>query len=138
MLAAEAAAAFEELTLSGRDDLLVRQVRWAWPTVLRAARFIPAVEYIQANRARLLLMQQMDELFAEIDVYVTPSFKGNSLLATNLTGHPQVVVPDGFTAPQAPHSISFVGRLFDEATVLALARAYQEATDWHRQHPPRY
>jgi Asp-tRNA(Asn)/Glu-tRNA(Gln) amidotransferase A subunit family amidase len=138
VLAAEAAAAFQELTLSGRDDLLVRQVRWAWPTVFRAAHFIPAVEYIQANRARSLLMLQMDELFAEIDVYVTPSFEGNSLLATNLTGHPQVVVPDGFTGLRAPHSIGFVGRLFDEATVLALARAYQEATDWHRRHPPRY
>ncbi len=138
VLAAEAAAAFQELTLSGRDDLLVRQVRWAWPTVFRAAHFIPAVEYIQANRARSLLMLQMDELFAEIDVYVTPSFEGNSLLATNLTGHPQVVVPDGFTGLRAPHSIGFVGRLFDEATVLAVARAYQEATDWHRRHPPRY
>jgi Asp-tRNA(Asn)/Glu-tRNA(Gln) amidotransferase A subunit family amidase len=138
VLSAEAAAAFSELTLSGRDDQLVRQVRWAWPNVMRAARFIPAVEYIQANRARLLLMHQMDDLFAEIDVYVTPSFEGDSLLLTNLTGHPQVVVPNGFLAPNQPHSISFVGRLCDEATVLAVARAYQQATDWHRQQPPGY
>jgi Asp-tRNA(Asn)/Glu-tRNA(Gln) amidotransferase A subunit family amidase len=138
VLSVEATAAFQELTLSGRDDLLVRQERYAWPNVFRWAHFVPAVEYVQANRARFSLMQAMDRFFSEIDVYVTPSFEGDSLLLTNLTGHPQVVVPCGFRADGTPHSVSFVGRLYDEATVLAVARVYQEATAWHRQHPAGY
>lgn len=138
ILSAEAGAAFQELVLSGRDDLLVRQERNAWPNVFRAAQFIPAVEYIQANRQRTLLMQMMADLFTRVDVYVTPSFGGAGLLVTNLTGHPQVVVPNGFTAENAPHSLSFVGRLHDEATVLALAKFYQDATGWHLRRPPGF
>jgi len=135
ILSAEAAAAFQELTLSGRDDLLVRQIRDAWPNAFRAAQFIPAVEYVQANRRRALLMQEFADLFAAVDVYVTPSFGGDGLLMTNLTGHPQLVLPDGFGAGGAPHSLSFVGRLYGEAELVAVARAYQEATDWHRRRP---
>jgi Asp-tRNA(Asn)/Glu-tRNA(Gln) amidotransferase A subunit family amidase len=138
ILSAEAAAAFDELTRSGRDDLMVRQVRNAWPNVFRAARFIPAVEYLQANRIRSLLIERMAQLMDEYDVYVSPSFGGDNLLVTNLTGHPCVVVPDGFREENAPGSITFIGRLFDEATVLAVARAYQEATDFHRRRPPGY
>ncbi|MFH1850816.1 MAG: amidase [Candidatus Neomarinimicrobiota bacterium] len=138
ILSAEAAAAFDDLTLSGRDDLLVRQIKNAWPNEFRTSRFIPAVEYIQANRVRYQLVRQMQELFQRIDVYVAPSFGGDNLLLTNLTGHPCVVVPNGFDAEGSPTSISFIGRLFDENTTLALARQYQQATDWHRQYPPRY
>lgn len=137
ILSAEAGAAFQELTLSNRDDELVRQIRYAWPNTFRAAQFIPAVEYIQANRQRTRLMALMARMFREaaVDVYVTPSLVGNSLLITNLTGHPQVVVPDGFTAPDAPHSISFVGSLYNEAATLAVARSYEQAARWYRQHP---
>ncbi|MDZ7292709.1 MAG: amidase [candidate division KSB1 bacterium] len=135
ILSAEAAAAFDELTRSGKDDLMVRQIRNAWPNVFRASRFIPAVEYIQANRVRYLVIQEMAKVMANIDVYVTPSF-GDNLLLTNLTGHPCVVVPNGFDKKGSPTSISFIGRLYDEATVLAVAKAYQEATAFHRQHPP--
>ena len=138
ILSAEAGAAFQELVLDGRDDLLVRQERNAWPNVFRAAQFIPAVEYIQANRQRTLLMQMMADLFEHVDVYVTPSFGGANLLVTNLTGHPQVVVPNGFVEENAPHSISFVGRLYDEATVLGLAKFYQDATGWQLRHPPEF
>ena len=138
ILSAEAGAAFQDLVLSGRDDELVRQVSDAWPNVFRAAQFIPAVEYIQANRHRVELMEMMAEIFQDVDVYVTPSLVGGSLLVTNLTGHPQVVVPNGFSEPNAPHSLSFVGRLHGEATVMAVARAYEQATDWHRQHPPGF
>ncbi len=138
ILSAEAAAAFSELTLSGRDDLLVRQTRNAWPNVFRAARFIPAVEYIDANRERMRVMRRMAAMMAEVDVYVTPSFGGNNLLLTNLTGHPCVVVPDGFTEPDQPHSLSFIGRLHGEATLLAVAKAYQDATDFHRRRPPGF
>jgi Asp-tRNA(Asn)/Glu-tRNA(Gln) amidotransferase A subunit family amidase len=138
VLSAEAGAAFQDLVLSGRDDELVRQVRNAWPNVFRTAQFIPAVEYIQANRHRTLMMQMMEDLFTRVDVYVTPSFGGANLLLTNLTGHPQVVVPNGFLAENAPHSISFVGRLHDEATLLAVAKFYQDLTGWHRRHPPGF
>jgi Asp-tRNA(Asn)/Glu-tRNA(Gln) amidotransferase A subunit family amidase len=78
------------------------------------------------------------DVFQLVDVYVAPSLVGDNLLVTNLTGHPQVVVPNGFTAPDKPHSISFVGRLHDEATLLAVARVYQEATTWHKKHPPDF
>ena len=138
ILTAEAGAAFQDLTLSGRDDELVRQVRFAWPNVFRIAQFIPAVEYIQANRQRTLLMEMMVEVFREVDVYITPSLAGDSLLITNLTGHPQVVVPAGFIDEDSPHSISFVGRLHDEATLLAVARTYEEHTSWHKKNPPGF
>jgi Asp-tRNA(Asn)/Glu-tRNA(Gln) amidotransferase A subunit family amidase len=138
ILTVEAAAAFQELTLSGRDDELVRQVRNAWPNVFRAAAFVPAVEYLQANRQRLLLMRDFAAIFAEVDVYVTPSFGGGGLLMTNLTGHPQLVLPNGFTEEGAPHSLSFVGGLYGEAELVAVARAYQDRTDWHRRRPPGF
>jgi Asp-tRNA(Asn)/Glu-tRNA(Gln) amidotransferase A subunit family amidase len=135
ILSAEAAAAFSELTLGNRDDELVRQVDQAWPNELRKARTIPAVEYIQANRVRTLLMRETARAFAEVDVVVAPSFTGDTLLLTNLTGHPAVVVPDGFTADGTPTSITFLGRLYGEAETLAVARAYQEATGFHLRHP---
>ncbi len=135
ILNAEAAAAFDELTRSGKDDLLKRQVPRAWPNVFRQARFIPAVEYIQANRVRTLLIQEMSERMKDLDLYVAPSFGGNNLLLTNLTGHPTVVVPNGFDKKGAPTSLSFIGNLFEEAKILRLAKAFQEATGFHRQHP---
>ncbi len=135
ILNAEAAAAFDELTRSNRDDLLVRQVRNAWPNVFRQARFIPAVEYIQANRIRTLLMQEMAKRMAEIDVYIAPSFGSNNLLLTNLTGHPAVVVPNGFNEKGSPTSLSFIGNLYEEAKALRLALAFQQATDFHLKHP---
>jgi len=138
ILSVEAAAAFQELTLSGRDDELVRQIRNAWPNVFRSAHLVPAVEYVQANRHRRQLMDMMARVFDDIDVYVTPSFAGESLLVTNLTGHPQVVLPNGFTEENAPHSISFVGRLYDEASILAVAGAFQQATEWHKKTPPSF
>ncbi len=138
ILSAEAAAAFDELTLSKEDALLVRQERRAWPNVFRASRFIPAVEYIQANRARHMLQQEMAEKMKTVDLYVTPSFGGNNSLLTNLTGHPCVVVPNGFKENGSPTSISFIGQLYDEGTILAVAKAYQDATDWHNQHPPMF
>lgn len=135
ILSAEAAAAFDELTRTNRDDLMVRQVKNAWPNVFRQSRLIPAVEYIQANRVRTLLMQEMGKLMTKVDVYVAPSFGGNNLLLTNLTGHPAVVVPNGFSEKGTPTSITFVGRLFDEAQLLAVAKAYQDVTEFHLQHP---
>jgi Asp-tRNA(Asn)/Glu-tRNA(Gln) amidotransferase A subunit family amidase len=138
LLGVEAAAAFDDLTRSGKDDLMVRQIRNAWPNAFRASRFIPAVEYIQANRVRYLVIQAMEKVMSSIDVYVTPSFGGSNLLLTNLTGHPCVVLPNGFDKKGSPTSISFVGRLYGEAATLAAAKAYQDATDFHKKHPPLF
>ncbi len=135
ILDGEAAAAFDELTRSRRDRLLVRQGPEDWPNLFRAARFVPAVEYIQANRLRRLLMEKMAEKMRAVDVFVTPSYAGSMLLVTNLTGHPAVVVPDGFNEEGRPTSISFIGGLYREAEALSLARAYQSATDFHLKHP---
>jgi Asp-tRNA(Asn)/Glu-tRNA(Gln) amidotransferase A subunit family amidase len=134
ILSAEAATAFDELTLSNRDDELVRQVKDAWPNEFRQSRLIPAVEYIKANRARTILMQEMEKLFQNIDVYVAPSFCKN-LLLTNLTGHPAVVVPNGFIEIGIPTSITFTGNLYKEEQVLALAKAFQDKTDFHKKRP---
>jgi Asp-tRNA(Asn)/Glu-tRNA(Gln) amidotransferase A subunit family amidase len=135
ILTAEAATAFDELTRSGRDDLLVRQVRDAWPNVFRQGQLIPAVEYLRANRIRTLVMRRMEELFADVDVFLAPAWEGNHLLLTNLTGQPSVVVPNGFRTDGTPTSITFTGRLYGEAETLALAKLYQESTSYHRKHP---
>jgi Asp-tRNA(Asn)/Glu-tRNA(Gln) amidotransferase A subunit family amidase len=135
ILSAEAAAAFDELTRTGMDDLLVRQSENAWPNRFRQARMVPAVEYIQANRARTVLMQKMAATLKEIDVYVAPSFGSSNLLVTNLTGHPTVVVPNGFNPEGSPTSFSFTGNLFEEAKTLRVAKAFQDATDFHLKHP---
>lgn len=135
ILSAEAGAAFDELTRSNRDDLLVRQIRNAWPNAFRASRFIPAVEYIQANRIRTLVIREMKTLFDAVDVIVTPSFEGDQLLLTNLTGHPCVVLPMGFTAKGTPTSISFIGGLYKDGLALSVAKRYQDATGFHWKHP---
>ena len=135
ILSAEAAAAFDEITRSKVVDMMRRQVKDAWPNVFRQSRFIPAVEYINANRIRHVLVQDMGELLQDIDVYVAPSVEGDNLLLTNLTGQPCVVVPNGFKSDGTPTSITFCGKLFDEAKVLAAAKVYQDATDFHLKHP---
>ncbi|MFZ4621139.1 MAG: amidase [Bacteroidota bacterium] len=135
MLDAESAAAFDDVTRNGKDDMMVRQIKNAWPNAFRAARFIPAVEYIQASRARQLLIQEMEKVMSKVDVYVGPSQEGSSLLLTNLTGHPCVVLPCGFDKQGHPVSITFTGNLFDEGTLLSVAKKYQDATSYHLKHP---
>jgi Asp-tRNA(Asn)/Glu-tRNA(Gln) amidotransferase A subunit family amidase len=137
ILTAEASAAFDKLTRSGRDDLLVRQVENAWPNVFRQGQLIPAVEYVRANRMRSLLMREMDAAMVDVDVFVVPSFGGDQLLLTNLTGHPAIALPHGYrSADGTPTSITFVGRLFGETDLLQVASRWQEATGYHRRHPP--
>jgi Asp-tRNA(Asn)/Glu-tRNA(Gln) amidotransferase A subunit family amidase len=138
ILSAEAGAAFDELTRSNKDDLLVRQIKNAWPNSFRASRFISAVEYINANRIRFMLIQEMQKLMEKIDLYIAPSWEGDNLLLTNLTGHPCVVLPNGFSEKGTPTSISFLGRLFDEGKLIAFGKAYQNATEFHKQHPPLF
>ena len=154
LLDAEAAAAFDELTRSGRDKLLTEQGPDDWPTNFRAARFIPAVEYIQANRARMMAMEAVARVFSDFDVIVAPT-NGQQLVVTNLTGHPALILPNGFRGedapaakknekgeiegnyggPGTPVSLTFLGQLYGEETLLAFARAYQNATDFHTRHP---
>lgn len=134
VLMAEAAASFDDLTRSGRDDELVNQAGTAWPNTFRTNRFVPAVEYIQANRVRTLLIREMARLFDEIDAYLTPSM--HALYLTNLTGHPCVTFPNGFSSRGEPRSISIVGGLYREAEILALAHAFQQQTDFHLRRPP--
>ncbi len=136
ILVAEAAASFDEITRNNLDDTMQWQADEAWPNLFRAARLIPAVEYIQANRVRTLIMQAMAKVMEQVDVFVVPSFGGNALTLTNLTGHPAVVLPNGFTEKGTPTSITFIGGLYKEAETLAVAKAYQDATDYHLQHPP--
>lgn len=155
LLGAEAAAAFDELTLSGRDQLLTGQKPYDWPNAFRRARFFSAVDYLQAQRARSLVVDAMAKLFAQVDVIVTPS-GGAQLTATNLSGHPAVIVPNGLRGPDAPKatvsedddeldnpggpgtpvSLTLLGALYADARLLAVARAYQQATGFHHAHPP--
>ena len=135
ILAAEAAAAFDQITRDGSVDQLTRQDDGAWPNIFRAARFIPAVEYINANRVRSQIVAKMARLMNDVDVFISPSYGGRTLGLTNLTGHPTVVVPNGFTDKRTPTSITFVGGLHKEAETLAVAKAYQDGADWHRQYP---
>ena len=134
ILQAEAAAAFDFLTQSNQDSLMVRQIDNAWPNVFRAAQLIPTVAYIQANRLRYELTLQFNELMSDIDVLVAPSFS-QQLLMTNLTGHPCVVIPNGSYADENPGSITLLGNHFDEASILSLARFLQEITPYDKEHP---
>jgi Asp-tRNA(Asn)/Glu-tRNA(Gln) amidotransferase A subunit family amidase len=152
VLEAEAAAAFDELTLSGRDALLTGQKPYDWPNAFRTARFLSAVDYIQAQRARTLAIAAMHKLFLDFDVIVTPS-SGAQLTATNLCGQPAVIVPNGlrgedapafsagkdewpdYGGPGTPVSITFLAPLYGEAKACALAAAYQQNTGFHRLHP---
>jgi len=137
----EAAAAFDELTLSGRDRLLSQQD--AWPKTFRQARHIPAVEYVQANRIRLRLMTEMEALMSQVDIVVLPNGPaapqtavGRIIPLTNMTGHPIVVVPNGLGSNGIPTGVGFMGRLYNEGAILALAKRYQDHTGFHLTRPP--
>jgi Asp-tRNA(Asn)/Glu-tRNA(Gln) amidotransferase A subunit family amidase len=153
ILEAEGAAAFDDLTRSGRDRLLTGQAPFDWPNNFRVARFYSAVDYIQAMRARTLAIAAMDKLFQQVDVIVTPS-QGAQLTATNLTGQPAIIVPNGIRGndappslndvdgavdnaggPGTPVSLTFLGGLYSEAKLAAFAKAYQDATGFHRLYP---
>jgi len=135
ILNAESAAAFDELTRTNRDDLIERQDKGFWPNSFRAARTIPAVEYINANRYRSQLCQGLNEFMKNYDVVIVPSFAGRQLAMTNLTGNPVVCMPMGFNKEGTPTSITLIGNLYDEATILAAAKAFQDKTDHNKKHP---
>ena len=143
MLSAEAAAAFEDLTLSKKVNELVSQSEGSWPNSFRANRFIPAVDYINASRARTKLMGQMNDLFKDFDVIVTPTFSGDTLRITNLTGHPSITIPNAFrplddslvAARKQPDSITIIGPLYADEAVLSVADLIQKRTNWHLLRP---
>ncbi|HEU4477699.1 MAG TPA: amidase [Pyrinomonadaceae bacterium] len=134
ILVAEAATAFDDITRNNEINKLSGQEPNDWPNTFRSSRFIPAVEYIRAQRARTVLMREMDTLMSQWDVFVSPAPGSASLLVTNLTGHPAVCVPCGFLKG-LPQSIMFTGRLYDEGAPLRVALAYERATNWHTMHP---
>jgi Asp-tRNA(Asn)/Glu-tRNA(Gln) amidotransferase A subunit family amidase len=134
ILRVEAAAAFDEMTRTNVDETLVRQDPSAWPNRLRTARAVPAVEYLQANRVRRIAMHEMARILDGIDVYLSPT-RGDNLRLTNLTGHPAVVVPNGFRTNGTPTSITFCGNLFRDSEAMLLAKAYQDAAGVHLRHP---
>ena len=113
----------------------VRQVQHAWPNAWRESRLVPAVEYIQANRVRYLVIQEMARLMSEVDLYLAPPGDDRNSLLTNLTGHPCVVLPNGFSESGLPQSMTLIGQLFEEGALLAVAECYQEATGFHEKHP---
>jgi Asp-tRNA(Asn)/Glu-tRNA(Gln) amidotransferase A subunit family amidase len=131
MLGTEAAAVFDELTRKHVTEGLN-----SWPATFRQGQFVPAVDYLRAARVRTRLMQAMADRMAKVDLYVA---SGADLPITNLTGHPSVVFPVGFrdrNGRSVPGSVTLTGRLFDEATLLAVAHAVQQATGDHLKHPP--
>lgn len=132
LLVAEAAAAFDDITRDGKVRALKGQGPGDWPNTFRSARLIPAVEYIRAQRARTLLMEETEELLRPWDTVVSPPFA--VLTTTNLTGHPQVVVPCGFVDGM-PRGLCFTGKLYEEGSPLVAALAYERATKWHTMHP---
>jgi Asp-tRNA(Asn)/Glu-tRNA(Gln) amidotransferase A subunit family amidase len=136
ILFAECGAAFDELTQSKRDGLMAQQGKYNWPNLFRASHFISAVDYIQAMRARSILISRMAELMSKVDVMLAPALWGNNLLTTNLTGHPCIVFPNGFTNEKTPVSLVMIGQLYQEGRLIAAAKAYQDATDFHLKHPP--
>lgn len=153
LLEAEAAAAFDELTRTGRDKLLTEQSEDDWPNIFRMARFYPAVEYVQANRARTLAIREVSKLFEKVDVIVAAT-NSQQLVATNLTGHPAVILPNGMRGddapvppktdtgdddsiggPGTPVSLTFLGGHYQDAKLCAFAKAYQDATGFQKLHP---
>jgi len=134
-LTAEAGAAFDELTRSNQDDTLVQQSPGSWPNAFRTARFIPAVEYIQAMRLRARLIEDMAKLFSQVDVIVAPSWRGPQMNYSNMAGYPCVVLPNGDKTGGNPASICFLAGLFREADAAQIARLYQDSTPFHQQRP---
>jgi Asp-tRNA(Asn)/Glu-tRNA(Gln) amidotransferase A subunit family amidase len=133
----ESGAAFDELTLTNKDDQMVRQTKNAWPNRFRSARFIPAVEYVQAQRVRTKMIQDLYQVLKKerFDVYITPVNAGGNLTYTNLSGHPSICLPNGFNRNGLPTSITLSAQLYAEAKLLAVAKMVQDATDWHKKHP---
>ena len=160
ILFAEAAAAFEELTLSGGVDQLKVQVPDAWPNIFRQARFLSAVDFVQADRLRRNVAQEMARIFSQVDLLLVPSLRDEMLTITNFTGHPSLTLRAGFVevsearsdwAPdpanplpkfspprRVPHGVTLIGRLFDEGTVARAGLALERAFNVAAERPPGF
>ena len=131
ILGTEAAAAFDGPTLNAElDGMRPLPEQSRWPDSFRASRFVSAVDYLQANRLRMRIIEEVHEALGDLDLFI-----GSSLSLTNLTGHPEISLPNGFHQG-APTSLRFTGKLFGEAEILRLAHAYQAVTSHHLQRPP--
>ncbi len=135
ILGAEAAAAFDEFTRTGLDDQMTEQTKYDWPNFFRISRTIPAVEYINANRHRSILMAQINDMMKDVDVVITPTFEGMQMAITNLTGHPALCLPIGKNKKGELTSITFLGNLFQEADLIQLGKLFQEKTTFEDEHP---
>ena len=136
ILLVEAAAAFEELTLTNRDDELLWQEARAWPNSFRTTRFTPAVELLQAQRFRRLVCEMMAERFEGLDALISPSYAASLLLITNNTGHPSLTIRCGFRDDGTPRGITLWGGLFEEGTLCRIGMALeQELGVWDRRPP---
>lgn len=130
----EIAAMFDDETLAGDLDVMIEQDKSNWPKNFRVSRTVTAVEYLRAQRLRSLLIRDMNAMMQNWDVVLIPRMGRTSLMVGNLTGHPVAIVPCGF-AKGMPRGLSFMGNLYDEAKIMAVARVYEQATQWHTMHP---
>ena len=160
VLFAEAAAAFEELTLSHQDDSLKMQTADAWPNLFRSARFLSAVDFVQTDRLRRKLAQEMDRIMSGVDVFLVPSLRDETLTTTNFTGQPSLTMRAGFVqvsearsdwAPdpahplpkfnlprRVPQAVTLIGKLFDEGTVVRVGLALERALGVQHETPPGF
>lgn len=136
ILRSEAGASFDELVRSHRDRLLSEQNKDSRANSLRQSRFISAVEYLQANRHRSVLIEKFNAIIQSYDFVIAPANNQNISLTTNLTGHPAISVSNGFDAKGRPTAIMLIGNLYDEAPLLEASFLYQQATDFEDKHPP--
>ncbi|MDX1406438.1 MAG: amidase, partial [Woeseiaceae bacterium] len=135
LLLVDEAAAFDELIQTGKVDMLIQDREEPEDMLMRVARLLPAVEYVQIHRLRMLMMQGLEKALRGIDVYIAPHGNPNTS-ATSLSGHPAISVPNGFDEDGTPTGILFVGKLYGEAELMTAAKVYQDATDFHLQRPP--
>ena len=154
------AAAFEDLTLSHQVDQLKAQVSDAWPNIFRQARFLSAVDFVQADRFRRKVAEQMAEIFKKVDILLVPSLRDEMLTLTNFTGHPSLTLRTGFVevsearsdwAPdpnnplpkfnpprRVPHGVTLIGRLFDEGTIASAGIALERHFNVAAETPPGF
>ncbi|MEN9883910.1 MAG: hypothetical protein RLZZ420_1127 [Bacteroidota bacterium] len=138
VVGAESAAAFDEFTRTGLDDAMTRQTRNDWPNYFRVSRTIPAVEYINANRHRTILMEAFNRAMKDYDVVITPTYGGRQLAITNLTGHPALCLPIGLNKQGLPNSITMLANLYQEEVLVTAGKYYQEITGHDDKHPPLF
>jgi Asp-tRNA(Asn)/Glu-tRNA(Gln) amidotransferase A subunit family amidase len=160
VLFAEAAAAFEEITLDHRVDQLKAQVPDAWPNLFREARFLSAVDFVQADRMRRKVALEMARIFSQVDLLLVPSLRDEMLTISNFTGHPSLTLRTGSVmveqarsdwapdparplptfspARRVPHGVTLIGRLFDEGTIGRVGLALEKAAGVAGERPPGY